>query len=1810
MKKTQALLDLVRDHAQSDPDNILYRYIADQDDAGETLTIGTLDTRARALASWVQAQGAIGKPVLLSFLPGPEFIIAFWGCIYGGAIAVPVQGSVSQRDRKRVAAIAADCCPFLALSSKRSGPRGKDSELDWKFIEEVDLSQSELWKAPTGRGHGIAYLQYTSGSTAAARGVMISHQNVCANLEYIANGFKFDAETVSVSWLPHFHDMGLVYGILQPLYSGFPCVLMSPAAFVQNPLGWLRAISRFKATHSGGPNFAYDLCTRHAGEDAIASLDLSTWRIAFNGAETVRAETIERFSAAFNRRGFRKEAFYPAYGLAEATLKVSGPVDRTGPLVRFFDLGSLRRNVAIKLEPEVDGAHPFVSCGTTAGPTLALVVDPTKHTECPPGQIGEIWVAGPGVARGYWRRSQESKETFWNHLPGRKGRYLRTGDLGVVDESELFVTGRLKELIIIRGQNFYPADLELTAANACPVLNAGLAAAFAVEGENGESVVLVHELRRVSDFDIEQAAIEIRRAIATEHGLSIKSVIFVAPGSIPRTSSGKVQRNACRCAYLGNTLKIVAAWHNDAALVEQELLAAEPALELLNEMVLEKRTKLLASYFVALLAEITNVPVEAISTKNAAIGYGLDSIAAARIQRRIRADLRLELGLTEILSSASIDELLDLLLARLQSPPASRAVKASRNNLSEQARSACSPEQERLWLLDQIEPGYCAHHLVIALKFQGELRPDLLAESLGYICDRHEPLRTRFTGVNGLPVQIIDMKAPMSFAFHALDSLSPDELANIARCKALTPVVLEEGPLLRATLVQSSRDSHVLLLMAHHIIMDGFSFGLLVRELVHCYQAFLEGRVPSLAALPCRYIDCVNWWKTRELQSGLQKDLDYWRVHLAGAVPDPGLALDRARPLSPPLASAQRVFFIEQNLLEKLRDRSIHAGTTLFMTVAAAFAALLHLCSGREDILFGFPTSGRVMPEMDVLVGQFAYPLVLRVRVSSDLNFRELLERVKISALNAYAHSDVPFARIINAAGPQHRDGFNSLFRTMIGLLKDPIGVIESANLTVTRQDLPVACSDCDLFLTLLQERDCLRGLLTYNEKILEASTVDSLIGVYLRILQEGASNPLGQLSALSLPDLWTKLQTRKSFDTSSNMAIAATFTAEPVHDVLKFWANEMNHPLFVEFAPYNQVFQQLLDPGSIFFHDRRTLNVVLLRSEDLSGRADLARELEHNYRQLVAAVRSYASFTSTPLIVCLCSPSEAGQRDVLVDGLRDIGNVHFIDSSEISRLYPVTEQYDRYGDEIAHIPFTHEQFVAVGTVLARKLASIIHTKFKVLVLDCDQTLWAGVCGETGPKMLTWGKSRRWLHNFVLAKRDAGILLCLCSRNNVEDVEAVFNCRPDLRLRLEHFIAKRINWRAKSENLHSLAEELQIGLDCFVFIDDNPVECAEVRANCPQVLTIQLPADEDRISDVLQHVWPLDILSTTEEDRGRAAFYAQNEQREKLAHGRPLEAFLTDLQLEVRICKAAREQYPRISQLSYRTTQFNLSGRKWTEQQLDDALKNGYECLVVYVSDRFGHYGLVGIVVFEACANALVVDTFAVSCRALGRRVEHKLLASVGEIALSRGLATVELVLIPTQRNKPAQEFMNRRRAGEPQSLDGKLTYRLPAAELAVPEASMNESTPTLEHASALKSATGSGGVSDTRWRRKAEEIAIRYNDVSSIMRAMSSSRSGRRYQAKYVPPRTETERILTNLWSEVLAVDNPGVHDNFFHSGGHSLHAAQMAARIREAFDVDFPLKIFFSITPTIEGLSEAIESLEIAAFGAQNPAEALSRE
>ena len=1109
------LPDVLRQRSRETPGRIAYTFLVDGEHETQRVTFGELDHRAQVIASYLAEIAKPGERAFLVYAPGLDFVAALFGCLFAGLVAIPLY---PPRPKKRTLAFEAlihDAQPSVGLTSSSLLARVEDlalgrSELEgpaWLVTDQLEDRSLGGWAPPTVRPSDLALVQYTSGSTGRPRGVMLSHANLLHNEELIRCAFDQSEDSIVLGWLPFYHDMGLIGNLLQPLYTGARAVLMSPQAFLQRPLRWLAAISRYRATTSGGPNFAYDLCARRIGEEERADLDLSTWRVAFTGAEPVRAETLERFTKAFAPCGFRPEAFYPCYGLAEATLFVTGGAVGAAPVIHPVQASELERHRAVAVLGEVSNAvRRLVGCGHPHQQDI-LIVEPDSCRPCPEGRVGEIWIAGPSVAQGYWNRPEETEQVFRAvpaGVPKRPARYLRTGDLGFLRGTELFVTGRVKDLIIIRGRNYYPQDLELSAAASHPDLRLDCAAAFAIDDDSEERLVLVVEVRRPRTVNAREVSAAIRRKVAEEHEIQVHTVVLVRPGGVPKTTSGKIRRRTCRQSFLEGTLVVV-----EKSSMPERAPAAPPTMvpvidrhTLLTLPVAERRN-LLETYLDWLVRRVAGV---APTRHEPLIHLGLDSLMAMEFKAGIEADLGVPLSAADLLAGACLVEIVDEILFQVEAATEVETVGRVAGDAPQDF--PLSRGQQALWLVEKLASGSAPLHIIAAARVRGALDRAALRRAFDGLIARHPALRTTFDTEAEAPHQRVHSHGGLEFHWQDAAALSEEAVRERLLVHACRPFDLADGPLFRVGVWDHGRGAaqeYVVSLALHHLVADFWSLAVMVRELGVLYEREMWGTGRDLPTPSLEFSDYVAWQE--EWLGGAigERQWHFWRDQLTGAPPHFDLPTDRPRPSVKTYGGATHQFHLGLEGSERLRAFCRARGMTLYTALLAAFQILLHRISGQGDVLVGSPMAGRTRQEFADLVGYLTNPVVLRSKVQGNPRGETFLNTTRGTVLKAFEHQEFPLQVLVERLLPARHASRSPFFEVMFVFQKDhlqteshlaafalgrPGARLELGGLEFESMELERRCSQFDLTLLMAELKDGVAGAFEYNSDLFDRTSI------------------------------------------------------------------------------------------------------------------------------------------------------------------------------------------------------------------------------------------------------------------------------------------------------------------------------------------------------------------------------------------------------------------------------------------------------------------------------------------------------------------------------------------------------------------------------------------------------------------------------------------------------------------------------------------------------------------------------------------------
>jgi amino acid adenylation domain-containing protein len=1121
------LSDVLHFRSEKQPHQVAFRFIG-RDSSEEALTYLQLHERACALRAALHARGVREGPVAILLPNGPEFISTLLGTLYAGCIPAPLHSSATPGALARSENILSDLCPKAVLTNSNElakiGALGSSASvlLDQLFIDVGSIegvvpgSVGDNW--PT-EPDSLALIQYTSGSTSLPKGVKISHRNLVHNASRLALASGLTVESVGVSWLPLFHDMGLIGSVIMPLYVGFPAILLNPTSFLTRPFEWLSAISRYRATVSGGPNFAYDYCVRKLRPEQIAELDLHAWSTAYTGAEPIRADTIELFARTFERCGFRRQAFFPCYGLAESTLIVTGG-PRGAPVIVDVDRQALQAH-SRALPPGRPGmSQRLVSSGCPIDGQSVVIVDVTSQKPCSENEIGEIWISGPSVGAGYWGSRQGIGDNFAGlSAGGHNGAVLKTGDLGFMRDGHLFIVGRSKDLIIINGLNHYPEDIEQTVERSHSALVGQSGVSFAAETEQQDHLVIVHEVSRRSMGDSAAIFDAIRRDISKVHGLAVHEIVLVNKRAVPKTTSGKVQRQAARAAFHSESLSVIARWSisekgGEARSVGNDNIGSGVPADQNENASRVRITEIICTE----LGKICNFRRDEISDDRSLFDYGLDSLRIMELRAALIDHLGSPVEVSEFFDCNSIAEFASRLAVNLASPQEAKLETQTARILSYglRPRNAVVPlsfAQERLWFLEQLESLGSAYTIVSGLHLTGPLDRSAVQRSLVSLFRRHRMLRTKFVVVQAAPVQVVVDDLSPDLDLIDLSDQAPeartDEVKRRARDLTQHRFKLEDGRLSRFELIALGGDEHVLLCAMHHIISDAWSMSIFAQEFGSLYAAHRANRSPELSDLPIQYADYACWQREHFDEATVDQGLTYWRSALEGAPYATSPPTDRARPMTPTFSGGSVPFAFDATVSSKLAAVARREGATLFMVLASALQILLARWSGQDDVVVGFPIAGRTLPESKGLIGLFLNMLPLRTKISGNPTFVEILQGVRKASIGAYEHQDIPFEKIVRSLRPTRDPSRHPIFQVMINSWQLTKPTISIDSLIVRQIDFEESSSKFDLsFYFLESSAGDIRCRFTFNSDLYDTATIERLVACFGVLVKTIAGNP------------------------------------------------------------------------------------------------------------------------------------------------------------------------------------------------------------------------------------------------------------------------------------------------------------------------------------------------------------------------------------------------------------------------------------------------------------------------------------------------------------------------------------------------------------------------------------------------------------------------------------------------------------------------------------------------------------------------------
>lgn len=1034
-----APLHAVLDHwAAETPHALALRFLEDGEAVERTAGFSELAIRARRSATALTESGLSGQPVLLALPAGIDFITALFACWHAGAIAVPVYPPRGKRHRDRFQAVLKDCGARHVISADPSLDYGGTSLLAFDALPDGPPSDR-----PAIASDAPCLLQYTSGSTAAPKGVMISHRNLRAHFRSLGCFRHLDVGSV-LSWLPPYHDMGLVLNILYAIEAGIPLTFFSPDHFIQRPVRWLRAISRYGAEMSGAPNFAFDACVRTVPDEDLTDLDLSSWKVAPCGAERIRPETLERFAARFAPCGFRADAFHPGYGLAETTLIVTARQSGERPRVTPHPL-----------------AGRVVSCGAPLPGSHVRIADPSTGECLAPGAIGEIRVRGEVVSAGYWQRPEETSATY--HLDE-----LKTGDLGFMENGELHVTGRIKDLIIIDGVNLAPEDVESIALECSDSVLA--AAAFAWEIHSRETVSLALEISGPRDPHPHALEEKVRLMVSERLGIQLSTVHMVRPGLLPRTTSGKIRRHACAGMFHQGS-----GDHNTG---KTPHTAASDALRFL----LEHASRITGN--------------EDLTGEDDPVALGMGSLDATRLAARVRNDFGVRIPLVEFFSAGSFRNIARIIEDRGKKETPRQT---DRSPAAEQSFSL-THAQERMWFLHEFDPQSAAYHVFGSLELVGPLDVDKLRASFAALVARHDMLRSRHGTGDGAP--IVWLESGQEFHIERQDAADPASVDAILQQFARRPFSLSGQSPVRALLIHTGKNRHVLGISAHHIAVDGWSMRILATELAALYQnKRLAGNAPS-------YMDYSRRHRQWIAGGAVDHQIEYWKRALRGHPGVVSLPTDFPRPHKPSSEGGLVSREFPPSLAGAVAALARRQRTTPFTIHLALLLLLLRHHGGGEDHVIAIPVANRNHPDTDQLVGTLVNTLPFRMTLRPSESILKLIERVGNASFEMQEHQDAPFELIIEAVKPERSSDHSPLAQVMFDHQEIPLQSAWSDTLTCKPHHAHRGAAQFDLSLLLTTYGSRQHVGLEFRKDLFREAGIEAMLDRYLHLAEQACRNP------------------------------------------------------------------------------------------------------------------------------------------------------------------------------------------------------------------------------------------------------------------------------------------------------------------------------------------------------------------------------------------------------------------------------------------------------------------------------------------------------------------------------------------------------------------------------------------------------------------------------------------------------------------------------------------------------------------------------
>jgi len=1191
-----------------------------------------------------------------------------------------------------------------------------------------------------------------------------------------------------------------------------------------------------------------------------------------------------------------------------------------------------------------------------------------------------------------------------------------------------------------------------------------------------------------------------------------------------------------------------------------------------------------------LLIILQNKTGVAVDPKANFLEIGGNSIVAAQIIAEINEYYKIELPITKLLETDTIQGFVDLVIQEVLNREETIDVTANtaHNIGASRNKWPLASDQERIWFLDQINPGNPAFNIYSALRVKGKLDLDILNQSFQILLKKHDLFRARFIYEDNQIFQLIqDYEAKLV----PVERISESALQESLKAESAKRMNITEGNLLKIKIFNIAENDNLIFLNIHHIIADAWSIGIIISDLLSNYAA-ISGGHQIVFENTANYLDFIQHQK-KIIEKNQEPQMKFWKENLDQVPTRITLPYDFERPTVVTYQAGQIRFELDQNLIQAIRKVTIDAKVTVFNFLYSAFSCLLFVASGQKEFLVGCPIANRKQTRFNSMVGFFTNTLVMKNKFDENVDLQTFMKQNNDFSNLAFNHSDIPFMKIVQNIVYSREYNVNPLFQVMFSMLQIPESP-KIEGMTVELMDTFSGYSDYDLFLTLELNSKTIKGAFTYSQDVFKETTAKALVQEFTSIMEQMIRNIHLKTTEFEVhKELQDIIQLNKNNLNKEQVVVASNFSDQPLQSILSFWMKKLKIPSEIHLAEYNQIFNQLLDPTQLMSTNKNGVNIILIRIEDWLRYQQQDKETLNTVDRIssicddfIRALQNTVDKFSVPVIISILPSNGSGQTipvtkiesltQTIQDSVLHMKQCYFLKFEDIISAYPVTEIFDPITDSEGHLPFTHDFYKVIGTALARKIHALKRKPYKVVILDCDNTLWKGVLGEDGYENIEVDDARKEFHQFLHEEQKRGMLLCLVSKNEESDVIQALQKNNNILLKQEYLTLIKANWDSKPNNILKISQELNLSLDSFIFLDDNPLECAEVSSSLPEVLTIQFPQEPAGIQNLMIHGWFWDHLAITEEDRNRTLMYKQDMERKQSFETRlSFAEFYQTLAIIITFEAVKPEDIERASQLTQRTNQFNTTTKRRTEKEIADFIAIATnQCVTVRVSDRFGNYGLVGVLLYQIAGGKMFLESLLLSCRTLGKGVEHEIMNYVASKALEQGIQEIQVSFISSPQNTPALNFLK--------SIPLLRQENNGSGELYVYSTEVLKDLrfdPSKHHIEAVAETMALVVTKNHYVNNNALflEILNNYNKVKNIV----IDTQGRQNSAgtNSLPENEIQERIVL-IVKEVLAIETIGIDDNFFDLGGYSLQLVQLLSRFQQEFNKTLHITDLFRYT------------------------------